>query len=113
MPARYDNAVASLKVARGVKSEGELIISGTKGYIYVPSPWWKMSYFEIRYEDFTNNRKMFYQLDGEGLRYEVANFKNSVYSSVGKTYISKDISSAITDIMEDFIERKDLKEIKI
>ena len=34
----YPHAVASLKVGRGIKSEGELVISGTKGYIYVPSP---------------------------------------------------------------------------
>ncbi|MDE5572095.1 MAG: adenylyltransferase/cytidyltransferase family protein, partial [Prevotella sp.] len=45
----YPHAVASLKVGKGVKSEGELIISGTKGYIYVPAPWWKTDYFEIRY----------------------------------------------------------------
>ncbi|MCM1233431.1 MAG: Gfo/Idh/MocA family oxidoreductase, partial [Ruminococcus flavefaciens] len=47
----YNHAVASVKVGQGVKSEGELIISGTKGYIYVPAPWWKTDYFEIRYED--------------------------------------------------------------
>ena len=44
----YPHAVASIKVGQGVKSEGELIISGTKGYIYVPAPWWKTDYFEVR-----------------------------------------------------------------
>ena len=34
----YPNAVASIKVGVGVKSEGELIISGTKGYLYIPAP---------------------------------------------------------------------------
>ena len=34
----YPNAVASMKVATGVKSEGELIISGTDAYVYVPAP---------------------------------------------------------------------------
>ena len=43
----YPNAVASLKVGKGVKSEGELIISGTKGYIYVPAPWWKTEYLSL------------------------------------------------------------------
>ena len=61
----YDDAVATIKVGKGVKSEGELIISGTKGYIYVPAPWWKTDYFEIRYENATENRRYFYQLDGE------------------------------------------------
>ena len=65
----YNNAVASLKVGKGVKSEGELIISGTKGYVYVPAPWWKTDYFEIRYENPADNRRYFYQLDGEGIRY--------------------------------------------
>ena len=54
----YENAVASVKIGKGVKSEGELIISGTKGYIYVPAPWWKTDYFEIRYEDMNNNKKV-------------------------------------------------------
>ena len=67
----YDHAVASIKVGKGVKSEGEMIISGTQGYVYVPAPWWKMDYFELRYEDSNRNRRYFYQLDGEGIRYEL------------------------------------------
>ncbi len=61
----YDDAVASIRVGKGVKSEGELIISGTEGYIYVPAPWWKTDYFEIRYENPADNKRYFYQLDGE------------------------------------------------
>ena len=44
----FANSVASIKIAKSAKSEGELIITGTKGYIYVPAPWWKTEYFEIR-----------------------------------------------------------------
>ncbi len=47
----YDDAVASIKVAKAAKSEGELVVTGTKGYIYVPAPWWKTDYFEVRYEN--------------------------------------------------------------
>ena len=47
----YPHAVASLKVGQGIKSEGELVISGTEGYIYVPAPWWKTDYFEVRREN--------------------------------------------------------------
>ena len=65
----YPDAVASIKVGKGVKTEGELIISGTNGYIYVPAPWWKTEYFEIRREDPSQNKRYFYQLDGEGIRY--------------------------------------------
>ena len=74
----YPNAVASIKVGKGVKSEGELIISGTKGYIYVPAPWWKTDYFEIRFENQNENKKYFYQLDGEGIRYELVAFIKSI-----------------------------------
>ena len=70
----YKNGVASIKVGKGVKSEGELIISGTLGHVYVPSPWWKLDYFELRYENPENNEKYFYQLDGEGIRYELVAF---------------------------------------
>ena len=53
----YDNAIATLKVAEGAKSEGELIVTGTNGYLIVPSPWWKPDYFEIRYENMNNNKR--------------------------------------------------------
>ncbi len=68
---RYPHAVCSFKVGLGVKTEGNLVISGTKGYAYVPSPWWKTDYFEFRYEDQNQNKKFFYQWDGAGLRYEI------------------------------------------
>ncbi len=70
----YPKAVASAKVGAGAKSEGDLVISGTKGYIYVPAPWWKTEYFEIRYENPADNRRYFFQLDGEGIRFEWVQF---------------------------------------
>ena len=57
----YDHSVASIKVGDGVKSEGELIVSGTKAYVYVPAPWWKTDYFEIRYENQNDNKRYFYR----------------------------------------------------
>ena len=107
----YPNAVASLKVGKGVKSEGELIISGTKGYIYVPAPWWITDYFEVRYENQEENKRFFYQLDGEGIRYEIVAFAKSIESKHSISYISEDISVAIAGIMEDFNKRKDMLEI--
>lgn len=55
----YKNAVANVKVGKEVKSEGEMIISGTKGYVYVPAPWWKTDCFEICYEDQNKNKRFF------------------------------------------------------
>ena len=77
----YEHAVASIKVGDGVKSEGELIISGTKGYIYVPAPWWKTDYFELRYEDQNDNKKFFYKWDAAGLRYEIQEFMSCIYNN--------------------------------
>ena len=34
----YPGAVATAKAGAGAKSEGSLVISGTKGYVYVPAP---------------------------------------------------------------------------
>lgn len=104
----YDNAVASIKVGKGVKSEGELIISGTDGYIYVPAPWWKTEYFEIRYENATENKRYFYQLDGEGIRYELVAFVKAIESGKNDSYIELDTTKAISKIIEDFFNGKNL-----
>ena len=105
----YPHAVASLKVGRGIKSEGELVISGTKGYIYVPSPWWKTDYFEIRYENPEENKRYFYQLDGEGIRYELVDFVKTINTGKHSAYISDDVSEAITGVMKMFYTRKNMK----
>ncbi len=77
---RYKNAVASFQIGLGVKTEGNMVISGTKGYAYVPAPWWKTDFFEFRYEDQNLNRKCFYPYVGEGLRYEIKAFTASIIS---------------------------------
>ncbi len=98
----YPKAVASVKVGTGAKSEGELIISGTKGYIYVPAPWWKTDYFEIRYENPADNRRYFYQLDGEGIRYELVSFIKAIKGRKRANEIESSITYAIAKVMEDF-----------
>lgn len=107
----YPHAVASMKVGKGVKSEGELIISGTKGYIYVPAPWWKTDYFEVRFENPANNKRYFYQLDGEGIRYEIVSFVRAIQADRNNSYISQEISQNIIRIVQDFENKKDLIQI--
>lgn len=102
----YPHAVASLKVGKGVKSEGELIISGTKGYVYVPAPWWKTDYFEIRREDPTNNKRYFYQLEGEGIRYELVSFVKAINGVEMYPFISPKVSEAIVRIVESFYDNE-------
>lgn len=97
---KYKSAVATVKVGKGVKSEGELVVSGTKGYIYVPAPWWKMDYFEVRYENPADNRRHFYQLDGEGIRLELVEFTKMI-SGNGSNHVSAAESIAICGMMEE------------
>lgn len=109
---RFPNAVCSFKVGVGVKTEGNLIVSGTKGYAYVPAPWWKTDYFELRYEDQNENKKFFYKWDGEGLRYEIQEFISCV---LNKRYSSSRLrrkeSVAMARVMQQFTERKNFMEI--
>ena len=74
----YENAMATAKVGLGVKSEGSLVVSGTRGYIYVPAPWWKTEYFELRYENPDEVEKNFYKFSGDGLRYELTEFLSRI-----------------------------------
>ena len=96
----YKKAIAVIKVGRGIKSEGQLIITGTKGYIYVPSPWWKTEYFEIRYEQASETKKLYYQLEGEGIRNELVSFSQNISKKNSLKYIDKEISVAISDVMQ-------------
>ena len=95
-----------MKVGKGVKSEGELIISGTKGYIYVPAPWWKTDYFEIRYENPVDNKRYFYQLDGEGIRYEIVSFLKSIEKGRRCPYVTLSESFCIVDLVDAFFNGK-------
>lgn len=109
---RYPSAVCSFQVGLGVKTEGNLVISGTKGYAYVPAPWWKTDYFELRYENQNENKKFFYQWDGDGLRYEIQEFIRCILSHRFSTArLRRQESICMADVMGRFAERKNLFEI--
>lgn len=92
----YEDAMASALVAINAKAEGDLVISGTKGYVYVPAPWWKTEYYELRYEDINMNTKHFYKFNGEGLRYEIVRFIRNI-----KENTSFDILLNDSDLLEE------------
>ena len=101
---RYDNATASFHVGLGAKTEGNMVISGTKGYIYVPAPWWKTDYFEQRFEDQNLNRKCFFPFMGEGLRYEIREFISHILNPDQSLYLlTKEEILKMTQIQEDYI----------
>ena len=100
----YDKAVASFQVGLGAKSEGNMVVSGTKGYVYVPAPWWKTDYFEVRYEDQNLNKKYFYPFAGEGLRYEIKDFVRAVLSDNPAYYkLSKAENIAMAKVQDRFL----------
>ena len=109
---RYDHAVCSFKVGLGVKTEGNLVISGTKGYAYVPAPWWLTDYYELRYEDQNKNQKFFYKWDGAGLRYEIQEFISCIVNKRFSTArLRRRESVCMAEVMEAFGNRKNFMEI--
>lgn len=104
---RFRSAVASFQLGLGVKTEGNLVISGTKGYAYVPSPWWKTDYFELRYEDQNMNKKYFYKWDEPGLRYEIQEFVSCIVNNrKSSARLRPEESIAMARIMEQFSKRE-------
>lgn len=105
----YGHATSSATLGIGVKTEGNLVVSGTKGYIYVPAPWWLTDYFEIRYEDQRKNKKYFYSFDGDGLRYEIQEFISMIVNGGKSCYkLRRHESITIARIIEMFNQKENL-----
>jgi len=104
---KYANSLATAKVGLGVKSEGQLLISGTNGYIYVEAPWWKTQYFEVRHENSEDNEKFFHKFALEGLRYELSDFISMINGNEKKGFkLTEQESVAIVRIIERFLTSK-------
>ncbi|SFB66287.1 Gfo/Idh/MocA family oxidoreductase [Ruminococcus albus] len=91
----YKNSTATVKVGMNIKSESELIVSGTKGYAYIPAPWWKTDYFELRYENSAENKRYFYPVEGEGIRYELVQLSTAIRGGKPDYYIGRDVTKCI------------------
>ena len=104
----FENAVATATVAINAKAEGNLVITGTKGYIYVPAPWWKTDYFEVRYEDINKNTKYFYKFEGEGLRYELVEFVRSIQDGRLENYLlTQEEMLAESKVIHTFLNKRE------
>lgn len=104
---RYKNGFALSKSGVGVKSEGQLIVAGTKGYIHAESPWWLTQSFEVRFEDPNKIEKHFVKFLGQGLRYEISDFAYMISGHEGRSYkFTQEESIAMADIMEKFLEQR-------
>ncbi len=104
----YDGGVsATCKTGLLAKTEGELVIAGTKGYIYAKAPWWLTSQFEIRGEDPSKKEIIECEYRGAGLCYETEVFCDLIE---GKRYEDRKLleseSVARAGIMERFLEKR-------
>ena len=105
----YPHAVATITLGLGVKTEGNLVVSGTKGYVYVSAPWWLTDFFEVRYENQTLNKKYFYPFEGDGLRYELREFLSMIHSGrLSSHHLRRRESIVINGIIEKFLDQKNV-----
>lgn len=100
----YENSMATATIGIGVKKEGDLVVAGTKGYIWVPAPWWKTEYFELRFEDLSKTQKVFVKFDGDGLRYELAEFLHSINNNKSSYKFTENDSIYIAEIINKFLD---------
>ncbi len=102
---KFKNGLATAKTGLGVKSDGQLLISGTKGYILAKSPWWLMQEFEVCFEDATQNQKYNTKFMGSGLRYEISEFVSRINGYEHKiNRLTEGESIAMAGVLEDFLK---------
>lgn len=101
----FDNAMATVKTGLGVKTEGQLVISGTKGYILAPAPWWLTKRFEVHYEDPNRIEVYEYPYEGSGLQYELEAFVREINKEAADTSLglSAEESIAAAGVMEQYL----------
>ncbi len=102
---RFPSGIATATCGLGVKSEGRLLVAGTKGYIVAEAPWWKTSYFEVHYDDVGVVEKYSETFLGDGLRYEISDFLSMINGSGSSEFkLTRGESAAIAGLMEDFMK---------
>ena len=100
----YPNGIGTVTCGLGVKSEGRLLISGTKGYIVTEAPWWKTTYFEVHHENPNEVEKYSDRFQGDGLRYEISDFLSMINGSNKSEFkLTRKESVAMAEVMERFL----------
>lgn len=101
---RFADAIATAKTGIGVKSEGQLLISGTLGYILIKSPWWLIKGFEVCYENPADNESFSAHFPGYGMRFEVADFVRNINEPNMRNYkLTRGDSIAMAEVIEKFL----------
>ena len=103
----YEKGMATAKTGVGVKSEGQLVIAGTKGYILAPSPWWLTKKFEVRYENASVIETYEPSFQGDGLRYEINEFISKINGNSRNGYkLTAQEAVAMAEITEKFMKKR-------
>ncbi len=103
----FGDAFGSVKTGLDVKSEGQLLLSGTQGYLLAPSPWWLTKYFEVRHEDPKQIEKYECEFKGDGLRYEFGEFVRRINEGTGISEVEKSEAIARAGIYETFLKDRE------
>ncbi|MEE0706656.1 MAG: Gfo/Idh/MocA family oxidoreductase [Adlercreutzia sp.] len=99
----FDHGVGSFRVGFRAKTDGALVISGTKGYVLVPAPWWNARRVEVHYEDPSVVDVFNCECIGSGLRYELEEFIGLVRGDGhGDSMLSPEQSGFIAQVIEDY-----------
>ena len=112
---QYDGAMATAKTGVGVKTEGQLVVSGTKGYLIAPSPWWLTRHFEVRFEGEEDEYRQGKSIEiyepsfrGDGLRYEISEFIMKINGYARNSYkLTAEESVAMAEITERYMEYRE------
>ena len=70
--SRHKGDTLAISQLNSLKSKNDAMLSGTKGYIYIPSPWWETKKFYL------NKKAYSYEFEGNGLRYMIAEFASLI-----------------------------------
>ncbi|HBA47189.1 MAG TPA: glycerol-3-phosphate cytidylyltransferase [Lachnospiraceae bacterium] len=103
---RYPTGMATATCGLGVKSDGRLLIAGTRGYIVAEAPWWKTAYFEVHHEDPGKVQKYSEVFLGDGLRYEICDFLSMINGREHNSFkLTRSDSVTLAGMMEQFLEQ--------
>ncbi len=109
----YKNGLATSKTGIGVKSEGQLVIAGTKGYILAESPWWLTKKFQVRYEDPNQIEEYNPHFVGDGLRYEIGDFVACIHGQKKPVVkLTNEESIAMARVVEAFMQHRQNRKLE-
>lgn len=99
----YERGSASFKVGFGAKTDGNMVVTGTRGFVVVPAPWWNMRKFQVRFEDPTIIEEYEYEFEGYGLRYEIAEFVRLIHAGASTSErLTEENSVFMAKVLEEF-----------